>query len=277
MRKGSFIVALLLIVTLAACTAPPVAQPTASAPTAAVQPVTLNVFAAASLTEAFSKLGAQFEAEHPGVTVVFNFAGSQQLAQQLADGAPADVFASANQKQMDAAIASGRIANDLALPFVTNQLVVIVPKDNPATLNTLSDLAKPKLKLVLAAAEVPVGQYALDFLDQATQDATFGATFKEDVLKNVVSYEANVKAVLTKVVLGEADAGIVYGSDVSGDSAAAVQQLAIPAALNVVASYPIGTVQNSANPDSAAAFVAYVLSPTGQATLAGFGFTPLEQ
>ncbi|MFZ2488024.1 MAG: molybdate ABC transporter substrate-binding protein [Anaerolineae bacterium] len=277
MRKGFFIVALLLIVVLSACTAPPATQPTASAPTATMQPVTLNVFAAASLTEAFSKLGAQFEAEHPGVTVVFNFAGSQQLAQQLADGAPADVFASANQKQMDAVIASGRIANDQALPFVTNQLVVILPKDNPAKLAALSDLAKPGLKLVLAAAEVPVGQYALDFLDKATQDATLGAAFKEAVLKNVVSYEANVKAVLTKVVLGEADAGIVYGSDVSGDSAAAVQQVAIPAALNVVASYPIGTVQNSTNPDSAAAFVAYLLSPAGQAMLAEFGFTPLEQ
>ncbi len=277
MRKGFFIVALLLIVVLSACTAPPATQPTASAPTATMQPVTLNVFAAASLTEAFSKLGAQFEAEHPGVTVVFNFAGSQQLGQQLADGAPADVFASANQKQMDAVIASGRIANDQALPFVTNQLVVILPKDNPAKLAALSDLAKPGLKLVLAAAEVPVGQYALDFLDKATQDATLGAAFKEAVLKNVVSYEANVKAVLTKVVLGEADAGIVYGSDVSGDSAAAVQQVAIPAALNVVASYPIGTVQNSANPDSAAAFVAYLLSPAGQAMLAEFGFTPLEQ
>lgn len=277
MPKVSLVVVFLLLIVMAACAAPPAAEPTVNVPAAALQPVTLNVFAAASLTEAFGKLGPQFEAEHPGVTVVFNFAGSQQLAQQLADGAPADVFASANQKQMDAAIASGRIANNQALPFVTNQLVVIVPTDNPANLTTLQDLAKPKLKLVLAAAEVPVGLYALDFLDKATQDAAFGATFKDDVLKNVVSYEANVKAVLTKVVLGEADAGIVYGSDVTGTSAAAVQQIAIPAALNVIASYPIGTLQNSANPDSAAAFVAYVLSPAGQATLAEFGFTPLEQ
>lgn len=277
MPKVSLVVVFLLLIVMAACAAPPAAEPTVNVPAAALQPVTLNVFAAASLTEAFGKLGPQFEAEHPGVTVVFNFAGSQQLAQQLADGAPADVFASANQKQMDAAIASGRIADNQALPFVTNQLVVIVPTDNPANLTRLQDLAKPKLKLVLAAAEVPVGQYALDFLDKATQDAAFGATFKDDVLKNVVSYEANVKAVLTKVVLGEADAGIVYGSDVTGTSAAAVQQIAIPAALNVIASYPIGTLQNSANPDSAAAFVAYVLSPAGQATLAEFGFTPLEQ
>ena len=157
-----------------------------------------------------------FEADHPGVTAVFNFAGSQQLAQQINEGAPADVFASANKKQMDVVIEAGGIVSGTQQTFAKNRLVVIFPKDNPAGLAELKDLANPDSKLVLAAKEVPVGQYSLDFLDKAVADTAFGATFKDDVLKNVVSYEDNVKAVLTKVALGEADAGIVYLSDISG-------------------------------------------------------------
>jgi molybdate transport system substrate-binding protein len=234
------------------------------------------VFAAASLTEAFGEIGTQFEAQHPGVSVVFNFAGSQQLAQQLADGAPADVFASANKSQMDVAIHSGRIITGTAQTFVNNRLVVIYPRDNPAKLAQLQDLGKPGLKLVLAAKEVPVGQYALNFLDKAITDQTFGSSFKDKVLKNVVSYENDVKSVLTKVVLGEADAGIVYTSDISGDSASKVGQIEIPDALNVIARYPIAEIQNSSNPDLAKAFTGYVLSPEGQGILAKYGFIPVQ-
>lgn len=277
--KVLLVISLITMILLAACgkhastntpgtTLPPT--------TTSSKAVTLNVFAAASLTEAFGEIGTQFEAQHPGVSVVFNFAGSQQLAQQLVDGAPADVFASANQSQMDVAIHSGRIITGTAQTFVNNRLVVIYPKDNPAKLAQLQDLGKPGLKLVLAAKEVPVGQYALNFLDKAITDQTFGSSFKDEVLKNVVSYENDVKSVLTKVVLGEADAGIVYTSDISGDSASKVGQIEIPDTLNVIARYPIAVIQNSSNPDLAKAFAEYVLSPEGQGILAKYGFIPVQ-
>jgi molybdate transport system substrate-binding protein len=278
--KALFIFSLILTMLLSACgNAAPTSTPAAILPPptpASSQTITLNVFAAASLTEAFDEIGKQFEAQHPGATVVFSFAGSQQLAQQLADGAPADVFASANKKQMDAAINGGRIITNTAETFVNNRLVVITPKDNPAGLAQLQDLGKTGLKLVLAAKEVPVGQYTLDFFDKAVQDQAFGASFKNDVLKNVVSYENNVKSVLAKVALGEADAGIVYTSDISGENAAKVAQIEIPNALNVIAIYPIAVIENSPNPELAQAFMDYVLSSEGQDILAKYGFIPVR-
>ena len=155
--------------------------------------------------------------------------------------------------------------------------MVIFPKDNPAGIKELKDLAKPGLKLDLAAKEVPVGQYSLDYLDKALKDPAFGASFKEDVLKNVVSYEDNVKAVLTKVSLGEADAGIVYLSDISQDAAGKVGQLEIPVALNVIATYPIGPISDSMAPDLAKAFISLVLSPDGQKVLEKYNFIPADQ
>jgi len=239
-------------------------------------PVDLNVFAAASLTASFTDLGKLFEAAHPGVTVVFNFAGSQQLAQQINEGAPADVFASANSKQMDVVIDAGNIVKGTETIFARNRLVVVFPKDNPEGLKELKDLARSGLKLVFAAKEVPVGQYALDFLDKATAEPAFGANFKDDVLKNVVSYEDNVKAVLTKVALGEADAGIVYMTDISGEDARKVGSLDIPDALNVVASYPIAPVKENKKADLAQAFIDMVVGPKGQAVLAKYNFAPVK-
>ncbi len=247
--------------------------PASAAATTPLEPANLTIFAAASLTEAFTEIGRNFSAEHPGVTVTFNFAGSQQLAQQLGQGAPADVFASANQKQMDVAILeAGRVVSGTAQTFTRNRLVVIYSQDNPAGLSQLQDLAKPGLKLILAAKEVPVGQYSLDFLDKALQDPAFGATFEADVLKNVVSYEENVKSVLAKVALGEGDVGIVYTSDISGEGADKVGRLDIPDALNTIASYPIAVISDSAYPVQAKTFVDYVVSPAGQEVLAKYGF-----
>jgi molybdate transport system substrate-binding protein len=240
----------------------------AGAPTA--EGVTLNVFAAASLTDAFNDIGAAFGAANPGVSVVFNFAGSNQLAAQIAEGAPADVFAAADAAQMDAAVASGRSDARAARLFATNRLVVVFPADNPAGIASLSDLATPDTLVVLAAEEVPVGRYALAFLDRAAADAAFGGGFKAAVLANVVSYEANARGVLNKVALGEADAGIVYASDLVG--ADGVGHLAIPDALNVVAEYPIAPLNDSAQADVAAAFVEWVLGEAGQGVLAEYGF-----
>jgi molybdate transport system substrate-binding protein len=237
----------------------------------AVQPGgTINVYAAASLTEAFEDIGRAFEETNPGSDVVFNFAGSQQLATQINEGAPAHVFASANAKQMDAVIAGGRISVAQVTIFARNRLVVITPPDNPGGIDTLRDLARPGLRLVLAADVVPVGGYSLTVLDNAAA-AGYGADFRQRVLANVVCYEDNVRGVVSKIALGEADGGIVYATDAA---TAAVRSLAIDEPLNVVASYPIAALDDAGA--GATAFVAYVASADGQAVLArhGFGAAP---
>ena len=261
----TYTVATALVLALMSCAAPPPQAPS---------PTTLTVFAAASLKDAFSDMGAQFEGANTGVKVVFNFGGSQQLAQQLAQGAPADVFASAHAKQLDVAVAAGRVISGTTHTFARNRLVVVLPKDNPAQLATLQDLAKQNVKLVLAAKEVPVGQYTLDFLDKATQDVAFGAGFRDTVLRNVKSYEDNVKSVLTKVALGEADAGIVYTSDISPDMHNKVTTIPIPNELNTLATYPIAMIKDATHADLAQKFVAYVLSDAGQKILVAHGFLP---
>jgi molybdate transport system substrate-binding protein len=228
------------------------------------------------LTEAFTEIGRQFESSNPGTGVAFNFAGSQQLAQQIAQGAPADVLASADRKQMDAAIESGRVDSKHVQAFLTSQLVVITPKDNPADVQTLADLARPGLKLLLAAEAVPAGRYSLEFLDKASQDPNLGVAFKEAVLKNVISYEENVRAVLSKVQLGEADAGIVYSSDVASTDADEIGILEIPEAFNVVATYFIAPLSDSPAPDLADSFVDYVSSPAGGQILSRYGFLPVK-
>ncbi len=235
----------------------------------------LVVFTAASLTDAFTEIGQRFEAKYPGVKVVFNFAGSQQLAQQLGQGARADVFASANTTQMKVAIQAGRVASSGQV-FAHNRLIVVYPADNPASIQGLGDLTKPGLSLVLAAEAVPVGQYSRTVLDRISQDPAFDPSFKERVLANVVSYEENVRAVFSKVVLGEADAGIVYASDVATARAARIGHIEIPDTLNTMADYPIAVVSDSAKPNLAERFIDFVLSAGGQATLAGYGFSPVK-
>jgi molybdenum ABC transporter molybdate-binding protein len=249
---------------------PPTVAPTQAAPEAK----TLTVLAAASLKESFTELAKTFETNNPGVKVAISFAGSQQLAQQLSEGAEADVFASASNKYMDAAVEAKRVNKDDSKTFVKNRLVVIFPKGNPSGLKELKDLAKTGIKLDLADKAVPVGQYALDFLDKAVKDTAFGTTFKDDVLKNVVSYEDNVKAVLTKVSLGEADAGIVYVTDITADAADKVGKLDIPDALNTIATYPIAPIADSKNAELAKSFVSLILSEDGQKVLSKYGFIP---
>lgn len=237
-------------------------------------PATLTVFAAASLTDAFAEIARQFEGEHPRTSVLLNFAGSQQLAQQLVQGAPGDLLASANSQQMMVAVEGGRVAADAVLPFARNKLVVVTPAANPAGLQALEDLARPGLSLVLAAEDVPAGAYAAQFLQKAAMDAAFGPTFVEAVRDNVVSYEQTVRAVLTKVALGEADAGIVYSSDALS-AGGEVATLPIPEPLNVPATYYIAVVADSSQPVLAPSFVDFVRSPQGQAVLADYGFATI--
>jgi molybdate transport system substrate-binding protein len=235
------------------------------------------VFAAASLEEAFVQIGAEFASARPGVTVTFNFAGSQQLAQQLASGAPADVFASANAAQMQIAMEARRVDPGTVQPFASNRLAVVLPADNPGDVASLADLARPGLKLVLADAAVPAGAYSLDFLAKASAQPSFTATYSATVLANVVSYEENVRAVLSKVALGEADAGIVYASDLSGREQEQLQRIAIPDELNQVATYPVAPVVDAPQAELAADFVRFVLSDQGQRVLEDQGFVRARQ
>lgn len=232
---------------------------------------TLTVYAAASLTDAFSEIGKAFAEKHPGVVVAFNFGGSQNLRTQIEQGAPADVFASANAEEMEALVTGNFVEADGAKVFLTNQLILILPEDNPAGITSLEDLSKPDLKLVLAAEEVPAGRYARQILNNL--NTGFGVDYKDKVLANVVSNEDNIRQAVTKVQLGEADASIVYVSDAV--AMPDLQKIEIPAEVNVIAEYPIAALAGSENQELVDEFIAYVLSPDGQATLKKWGFTPV--
>jgi molybdate transport system substrate-binding protein len=236
----------------------------------------LTVFAAASLTEAFGEIKEKFEAVNPDVEVTLNLASSAQLAQQLTQGAPADVFASADLQKMESVAQARRVSGDAQQIFTRNRLVVIRPKGNPNGIKNLADLARPGLQLVLAAKEVPVGNYSLEFLEKASQDPGLGEAYSEKLMENIVSYEENVKAVFSKVALGEADAGIVYTSDLAKRNAEKVERLDIPDSLNVIAEYAIAPLRDSSNPELAQSFVDFVVSPAGQEILGDYGFLPLD-
>ena len=239
------------------------------------------VFAAASLTEVFTGIGAAFTQSQPQATVTFNFAGSQQLANQLAEGAPASVFASADQRQMDAVVASGRVDPASVALFACNRLVVVAAGER---VTALTDLVKPGVKLVIGADAVPVGAYTQAFLAAAGADPAYGEPFRAGVLANVVSYEQSVRAVLSKVRLGEADAGIVYATDAqaaSGTTAAStaastaadVAVFEIPAHLNQLAHYQIAPLGDGSAPKMARRFIDFLLSPEGEKLLTAAGFS----
>jgi molybdate transport system substrate-binding protein len=220
----------------------------------------INVFAAASLTASFNALGTSFHTANPGVGVNFNYAGTPTLVTQIEQGAPADVFASADTTNMDKLTADG-FTTGTSKVFAHNQLEIVVAPGNPKGITGLADLAKPGLIYISAGPTVPAGKYALQALTMAGVKVT------------PKSLETSVTAVISKIELGEADAGIVYTTDVTaaGNKAQGVQ---IPAAANVTATYPIVAVKGTKSSDVANAFIAYVLSTTGQSTLATFGFLP---
>jgi molybdate transport system substrate-binding protein len=265
-----------LILGLAACGAPTATTPVQTQAEAvaapAVTPTTLTVFAAASLTEPFGAMARVFEEDHPGVELLLNFAGSQALRLQIEQGARADVFASANVEHAEALLRAGLIERPII--FTHNQLVVIVPATNPGAIERLADLARPGLKLVLAGPNVPVGRYARQSLELLDDSPVLGANYSSRVLSNLVSEEDNVKGVVAKVRFGEADAGIVYVSDITPDAAADVSFIEIPPEFNIVADYPIARVVDAQAPEPARQFIEFVLSPRGQMILADHGFQP---
>lgn len=219
---------------------------------------TLTVFAAASLTEAFSALGKTFEAQHKGTKVRFSFAGSDTLAQQINNGAPADVFAAASPTTMKM-VTDAHNADGSPRTFARNRLEIAVPEDNPAKITGLKDLADKKNKVVLCAPTVPCGAAAVKALKAAGLNVT------------PVSQEKDVKAALTKVSLGEADASLVYRTDVTS-AKGKVKGIDFPEAQKAVNNYPIVTVAKAPEPELAKQFQSLVLSPTGQKTLTTYGF-----
>ena len=270
-RRGTLLAAGIAAVAmlLAACSSsssstPPAASSTpaaaGSASAAGKVTGTVVVFAATSLREAFDKIGAQFEAANPGVTVKFNYNGSSSLATSITQGAPADVFASAAPSNMktvtDASLASGTPKD-----FASNTGEIMVEKGNPKNIKSVSNLANPAIKVVVCAPQVPCGQVATAIFKNA------GVTVKP------VSEEQNVGGVVTKVTLGEADAGIVYVTDVKANEGKA-SGVPIPADQNDVTQYPIAELKDAPNASAAAAFISYVLGTAGQQVLASFGFQP---
>ena len=230
----------------------------------------VRVSAAASLTDAFEKIAAAFENGHPGTSVELNFAGSHVLRTQIEQGAAVDVFASADAEHMQA-LERGRLV-DRGQVFARNRIVVAVPVRD-AKVAGLQDLARPGTKVVVAGPAVPVGKYTAEVLARLDGAALFPAGYRAGVEANVVSHETNVRAVLAKVALGEADAGFVYATD-AASSAAKVRTIDIPARYNVVAEYPIAVLTRSAAGDNAKAFVSFALGAEGQAILRGHGFAP---
>jgi molybdate transport system substrate-binding protein len=216
---------------------------------------TVTVFAAASLTGSFTQIGKDFEKAHPGVKVVFNFAGSSALAQQINQGAPADVFASAAPKNMDQVTEKGTPTT-----FVTNTLEIAVPAGNPGKITGLKDFADKNKKIALCAAQVPCG---------AAADKVFKAV---GITPQPDSLEQDVKAALTKVGLGEVDAALVYKTDVLA-AKDKVEGIEFPEADKAINEYPIATLTEAQNPDGAKAFVDYVLSEQGKAVLTAAGFS----
>lgn len=219
----------------------------------------LVVFAAASLTESYTELGAAFETEHPDASVVFNFAASSELVAQIGNGARADVFASADLNNMNTLVDAGDNDGEPVV-FATNRSEIIVGPGNPLGVTGIESLADPEVIVVVCAPDVPCGSYAAQIFERAGVSLT------------PASYEENVKGVVTKVTLGEADAGIAYATDViaAGDGASGVE---IPDDVNVIAEYPIAVTAESSNGDLARAFVDFVVSPAGQDILASYGFT----
>jgi len=230
----------------------------------------ITVFAAASLTDAFGEVAEAFQADS-GVRVSFSFAGSPTLRTQLEQGARADLLATADEPNIQSALEAG-VVRDRGAVFARNRLAIIVPGDNPGRIATPADLARDGLKLVLAQENVPAGDYARESLGKMAADPAFGEGFDDRVLANVVSEEANVKAIVTKVQLGEADAGIVYATDVTPGISGDVTAVEIPDAYNIVAMCPIAVTADAANLEGAETFVEFLLSSEGQAILERHGF-----
>jgi molybdate transport system substrate-binding protein len=263
-RTGSVAVALLATVALAACGSSSgssaAKDTTTTAPTPKVTGA-ITVSAASSLTEAFGKIGKDFQAANPGATVAFNFGSSGTLATQIQQGAPADAFASADPANVTTLI-NAKLVDGRATVFANNRLVIVTKPGNPKKVRTLADLANAGV-VALCGETVPCGKYADQILTNA------GVTIPTDA----ITRGQDAKATLAAVTQGDADAAIVYVTDAKA-AGSEVTAVPIPVAKNAIATYPIAVLKQTANPAATRAFVAYVTSPSGQATLGSYGFLP---
>ena len=264
-RAGILAALLCFMLTAGACSGDDTGSGATQADVGAGGGTEVLVFAASSLTEAFGETGRRFEEANPTTTVRFVFGPSDALAAQINNGAPADVFASASETWMEA-VHEQPPGVSAEGTFARNRLVIITPPDDPAQISSLEDLGEPGVKLVLAAKDVPAGTYAREALD--------GVGVAEQAEANVVSNEEDVKAVMQKVLLGEADAGIVYVTDLTTDVESSVRAVPIPTADNVIATYPIAMVASSEHATLAGSFVEYVRGREGQEILRSYGFLP---
>jgi molybdate transport system substrate-binding protein len=211
-----------------------------------------------------------------GLSVAFNFDGSQALRTQLENGAYADVFASANNKQMNAVKDDGLMNNRSVVIFTKNKLSLIIPKSNPAQIGNLSDLVRPGIKIVMGTKDVPVGDYALQIISKLGNDSAYGPDYKTKVLANIISQETNVNYVVTKVALGEADVGFAYISDVTENLASRIDMINIPDEYNVIAEYPIGSLKDTRYPTQSQDFINLVISEQGKSILEKYGFSSVR-
>ena len=232
---------------------------------------TLTIFAASSLIDAFGELGKTFEKQNEGVEVKQSFESSSTLLIQVQQGAPADVFASAAQEEMDTAMKDGLVAGKPEV-FVKNREIIMVPNDNPANIQSFQDVANPGVRLVLAQRDVPAADYALQILDKA--NARYGDNFEKQALSNVVSGESDVRASVNRVVVGDADATFGYASDYTIDIRDRVMVVPIPPDLNIIATYPIAALKGAKDPELAKKWVELVTSKEGQHVLQKWNFEP---
>ena len=261
------LVAIAALAVLAGCGSKSAASNTSSpSPAASTK---LTVFAAASLNQVFPQIAKAFQQSHPGVTFTFNFAGTDALTTQIEQGAPADVFAGASAKFGDELSGKGLI--DTPQIFATNRLVVVLPAANPGHITSLKDLSKSGTKIVIGDANVPIGAYTRTVLTNL--NATYGSTYSDKVLKNVVSEALDVTSILTTVATGNADAGFVYVTDAmaAGDH---VKTIDIPTSAQPIPTYPIAVVKASKSASVAQQFTSFVLGSQGQALLKAAGFGP---
>ena len=268
MRTLLLAVALLPALLLAAC-----GGGEASTPAPGASPIVkrdLLIFAASSLTDAFTEAAKAFETQHPGVTVSLNFAATSTLRLQVEQGARADVIASADQRNLDL-LAQAGLTDGASIPFTSNRLAIIVPRKN-AKVAALADLGKPGLRLVLVTPQAPIGAYVGQVLDLVARDAAYGPAFVQRRRQSVVTEALNVRQAVATVQLGEADATLVYSTDAVGTVAQDVAAIFLPDAFHVPVSYPMAVVKGAPQHELAREFVRFIAAPEGQRILKAWGF-----
>jgi molybdate transport system substrate-binding protein len=239
----------------------------------AKETIDLTIFCGAGLSGAFNEIGQLYQNDS-GIGVEFNFDGVPALRAQIEQGAYADLLACADLKHINALKAEGYVNNSSLKIFAENKMAVVVPDDNPANISSLADLARPGIIILMGTKELPAGYYARQVLDKLANDSQYGPDYRYKVMANIVSEETTVNRIVSKVALGEADAGFAFVSDVSPVMVGKVAKISIPDRYNVIVDFPIGVLKHSRHPREAQDFIHLVMSPVGQAVLKKYEFGP---